>query len=63
MIILGVPTFSIDYYETTHGARFVAKVAKTFGVTRVNTETLGEFRYAFSSRTWVRRQRVATHKW
>jgi hypothetical protein len=25
----------------------VAKVAKTFGVTRVNAETLGEFRYEF----------------
>ena len=31
-----------------NGPRFVAKVAKTFGVTRVNAETLGDFRYEFS---------------
>ena len=30
-----------------NGPRFVVKVAKTFGVTRLNAETLGEFRYEF----------------
>ena len=36
-------------WQPSKGPGFVAKVAKTFGVARVNAETLGEFRYAFSS--------------
>ena len=41
-------TFSHSIYRV--GASVVAKVAKTFGVARVNAESLGEFRYEFFTR-------------